>query len=82
MEHDLPMSDGRIVHHELSQELGTEVSSPTDILGGLLQQAITGRDVSALKSLVIDQYPTVVWGSYFNQLSDEDRNWAMQAIRE
>ena len=81
MERDLPMDDGRIVHRELSDELGTEISSPTDVLGGLLQQAITNRDAGALKSLVIDQYPTVVWGKYFNQLSDEDSAWAMEAVQ-
>ena len=82
MEHDLPMGDGRIVDQELTAELGTEVASPSGSLGTLLQEAITSRSEDSLKSLVIDQYPTVVWGKYFNQLSDEDRAWAMQAIKE
>lgn len=82
MEHDLPTSDGRIVHQELTAELGKEVASPTDPLGALFQRAIADRDAASLRSLVIDQYPTVVWGSQFNQLSDEDRSWAMQAIRD
>lgn len=80
MERDLPMGDGCIVHQELTAELGTEVASPTDLLGTLFQQAIADRDAASLRSLVIDQYPTVVWGSKFRELSDEDRSWAMEAV--
>ena len=80
MNHESPIGDRPIVHQELSAELGTEVESPTDVMGALLQRAVASRNTEDFKSLVIDQYPAVLWGSKINELSDEDRNWAMEAI--
>jgi hypothetical protein len=56
------------------------IADPTDQLGQQLLDAVQRRDANELKSLVRDN-PNVVWGRYFNQLSQDDRIWASDNVR-
>lgn len=50
-------------------------------LGSLYLDAVAKRDAEALNRLIITDHPDILWGKYFKQLSEEDRDWAMQNTR-
>jgi hypothetical protein len=60
--------------------LGTEVATPDNELGERFKSIVANRDAESLRNHITLEYPTVLWGEYFKQLSDEDRTWAMQII--
>jgi hypothetical protein len=57
-----------------------EVATPDNELGERFKSIVANRDAESLRNLITLEYPTVLWGEYFKQLSDEDRTWAMQII--
>ena len=75
-----PIDSDPIVDHGLSSDLGMEISTPADLHAWAFQKAVADRDAESLRNLIAD-FPTVVWGSEFNMLSEEDSAWAMEAVQ-
>lgn len=43
---------------------------------------VSRKDARALKQLVNDEYPEVLWGIELKKLSGADRAWALSAVEE
>lgn len=60
------------------QDILDKVQDAPESLGTLFLAAIRNRDKGLFNSLL--QRKDLLWGGYFNQLSEKDKRWARQNV--